>query len=366
MNILLVFVPLAIVSSSLKWVEWLTFVFSLLSLCPLAERLGYATEQMAMYTNNTIGGLLNASFGNATELVVALYALTGGQLRVVQLSLLGSILSNMLLVLGFAFFLGGLRYKTQRFAKEGATASSRLLLLSMFGLLLPNMLHVTHTELRDGFDTLALSRQCSIVLIGMYGAFLYFQLVSHRELYEPKENEQDEDEEDDDDEPVLGFWGAMVWLAILTVFAAILSGFVVETIDVAAKQIGLSIGFISTILLPIVGNASDHAASVMFAMKNKMDISLGVAIGSSTQIGMCVIPLLVLVAWALHIPLALDFHAFETGVLFSSVVVVCLCIQDGQSNWLQGLTLILVYVVVGIAFFHHDDPEALISTDPGA
>eukprot|EP00192_Tetraselmis_astigmatica_P021869 CAMPEP_0117648292 /NCGR_PEP_ID=MMETSP0804-20121206/317_1 /TAXON_ID=1074897 /ORGANISM="Tetraselmis astigmatica, Strain CCMP880" /LENGTH=283 /DNA_ID=CAMNT_0005453865 /DNA_START=65 /DNA_END=913 /DNA_ORIENTATION=- len=170
-NVLLVFIPLAVLS---KWSHWgasVTFVFSLVGLCPLAERLGFVTEQMAVHTNPTVGGLLNASFGNVTELVVALYALNSSLLRVIQLSLLGSVLSNMLL-------------RIQRFPKEGVVTSAGILMLGLLTLLLPNVLHSTRTELHGAVDDLALSRFSSVVLLLMYGAYLYFQLVTHRELYE--------------------------------------------------------------------------------------------------------------------------------------------------------------------------------------
>lgn len=357
LNLLLPSILLAMLSNGLGWDDGWTFLFSLIGLCPLAERLGYATEQMALYTNPTIGGLLNASFGNITEMVVAMYALREGLLRVVQLSLLGSILSNMLLVLGCAFFFGGLRFKIQRFAKEGVIASAGLLMLGVLTLMLPNVLHATHSELDGTTDDVSLSRFCSVVLLGMYGAYLYFQLVSHRELYESEAEPGQEgaDGQEEEEEAVLGFWGAIAWLAILTLFVTILSDYVVNTIEGAAEQLKLPVAFISTILLPIVGNAAEHASAVMFAMKNKMDISLGVAIGSSTQISVLVIPLSVITAWAMGIDLDLNLHTFETVTLFGSVVTVCLFVQDGQSNWLKGLTLILVYVVVGAAFFHHKD-----------
>lgn len=355
LNLLLPSILLAMMSNTLGWADGWTFVFAMVGLCPLAERLGFATEQMALYTNPTIGGLLNASFGNITEMVVAMYALREGLLRVVQLSLLGSILSNMLLVLGCAFFFGGLRFKIQRFAKEGVIASAGLLMLGVLTLMLPNVLHATHTELDGTTDDVSLSRFCSVVLLGMYGAYLYFQLVSHRELYESEAEPGEEEDEDEEEEAVLGFWGAIAWLAILTLFVTILSDYVVNTIESAAEQLKMPVAFISTILLPIVGNAAEHASAVMFAMKNKMDISLGVAIGSSTQISVLVIPLAVVAAWAMGIELDLNLHTFETITLFGSVVTVCLFVQDGQSNWLKGLTLILVYVVVGAAFYHHKD-----------
>ena len=197
LNYLLVCVPLAIISNGGGWGDGITFTFSLIAICPLAERLGFVTEQLAGYTNSTVGGLLNASFGNATEMIVSMYALKAGLLRVVQLSLLGSILSNMLLVLGCAFLFGGMSRKEQYFNAEGVIINFGLLLLAVMGLSLPALLHFTHTELHGTASELALSRFSSTILLLIYLAFLYFQLVTHTHLYE---DEEDDDDDDDDEE----------------------------------------------------------------------------------------------------------------------------------------------------------------------
>uniref|UniRef100_A0A061RVE4 Vacuolar cation/proton exchanger n=1 Tax=Tetraselmis sp. GSL018 TaxID=582737 RepID=A0A061RVE4_9CHLO len=362
LNLLLLCIPLAIMSSISEWGDTWTFTLALLGLCPLAERLGYCTEQLAMYTNATIGGLLNATFGNVTEMIVAVYALRQNMLRVVQLSLLGSILSNMLLVLGCAFFFGGLRHKCQKFHKEGVFASCSLLLLGVLGLTLPNMLHATHTELHGSMDTIRLSRYISCLLLLMYGAYLLFQLHTHKFLFEEgeahaKDDGDKESDSDDEEEPVLGYWGSIFWLAVFTVFVSILSDNIVDTIEGAAKSWNVPLPFVSTILLPIVGNAAEHAAAVMFALKNKTNISLGVAIGSSAQITMLVIPFCVILGWAMGVPMHLNMHEFETGALFVSVVIVAIFLQDGSSNWLKGLTLVLSYLALGGAFYFHSDAE---------
>jgi len=368
LNLLLVFIPLAMLSNASGWGASWTFAFSLMGLCPLAERLGFATEQMAMYTNQTVGGLLNASFGNITEAVLAIYALKQGLLRVVQLSLLGSVLSNMLLVVGCAFFFGGLRHKFQTFTREGVAASTGLLMLGVLAIVLPNALHATHSELQGVADDIALSRFCSLALLGLYAAYLYFQLVSHRSLYDAVaggdggggggEEGGGGRAEEEEEEPVLGFWGSLLWLGVLTGFVTLLSNYIVDTIEEAAEQMRMPVAFVSTILLPIVGNAAEHAAAVLFAMRNKMDLAMSVAIGSATQISMFVIPASVVCAWAMGVPLDLNLHTFETVTLFASACTVCLFVQDGQSNWLKGLTLVLIYAVIGAAFLHHSDPPA--------
>lgn len=352
-NLLLPCIFIAMISRASDWGDTWTFTFALAALCPLAERLGFCTEQMAMYTNPTIGGLLNATFGNITEMIVAVYALQEGLLRVVQLSLLGSILSNMLLVLGCAFFFGGMKYSSQTFHKEGVFASSGLLLLGVLGLMLPNLLHATHTELHGTDDDVSLSRFISIILLVIYGAYLAFQLYTHKHLYDEEDGDDDEEEE----EPVLGFWGSIFWLGVFTILVSVLSDYLVDTIEGAAKTWGVPLPFVSTILLPIVGNAAEHAAAVMFAMKNKMNISLGVAVGSAAQITILVIPFCVVLGWFMDIPMDLNMHVFETAVLFVSVVIVAIFLQDGNSNWLKGLTLILSYLALAGAFYWHSDMD---------
>ncbi|KAJ6301397.1 hypothetical protein OIU77_015663 [Salix suchowensis] len=291
LNLLIPFGPLAIVVHILTGHNGLVFLLSLLGIIPLAERLGYATEQIAMYTGPTIGGLLNATFGNATELIIAIYALRNGMIRVVQLSLLGSILSNMLLVLGCAFFCGGLVFngKEQVFNKATATVSSGLLLMAVMGLLFPAVLHYTHTEVHYGKSELALSRFSSCIMLGAYAAYLFFQLNTHKDPYIPLSEEGGQNEEnnnDDDETPEISKWEAVFWLSIMTAWISILSEYLVDAIEGTSHTWNIPISFIGVILLPIVGNAAEHAGAIMFAMKDKLDISLGVAIGSSTQISM--------------------------------------------------------------------------------
>ena len=351
LNILLVFIPFAMVSHTFDMGDGPTFTLSLLALCPLAERLGYVTEEMAKHTNATIGGLLNATFGNLTEMIVSVFALQAGLLRVVQLSLLGSVLSNMLLVLGCAFFAGGVHFKEQTFNQAGVMTNSALLCLGVMGLSLPSTLHATQTELAGTVSELSLSRYSSCLLLLMYIVFLYFQLVSHKEYFE-----EDDDDDDDDDEAELGFWEAIAYMAGITVFISLLSDYIVDTIEGAAKGWGCPVAFISVIVLPIVGNAAEHASAVMFAMKNKMDISLGVAVGSATQITLFVIPFCVLVGWSMDMPLDLNFHVFETMSMVLTVLTVTFVISDGRSNWLKGLVLTLAYFILGASFFCHAEP----------
>ncbi|CAL9110976.1 unnamed protein product [Musa textilis] len=360
-NILLPFGPLSIVLHFLTENHGLVFFFSLIGITPLAERLGYATEQLAAYTGQTVGGLLNATFGNATEMIIAIYALKNGMIRVVQQSLLGSILSNMLLVLGCAFFAGGVVHskKDQIFNKAAAAVNSGLLLMAVMGLMFPAVLHFTHSEVQYGKSEVALSRFSSCVMLIAYASYLVFQLKSHRNLYHPIEDEEglNEADSDEDEPPELSQWEAISWLAILTLWISILSEYLVDAIEGASDALNLPMAFISVILLPIVGNAAEHASAIMFAMKNKLDITLGVAIGSSTQISMFVIPFSVVVGWLMRQQMDLNFQLFETATLFITVLVVAFMLQDGTANYFKGLMLILCYFIVAASFYFHTDPE---------
>ncbi|XP_021826810.1 vacuolar cation/proton exchanger 3-like [Prunus avium] len=361
LNLLMPFGPLAIFVYKLTGHNGWVFFFSLLGITPLAERLGYATEQLAFYTGATVGGLLNATFGNATELIISIYALKRGMLRVVQQSLLGSILSNMLLVLGCAFFSGGLVFheKEQVFNKATAVVNSGLLLMAVMGLLFPAVLHYTHTEVHFGKSELALSRFSSCIMLLAYATYLFFQLKSQKNLYVPLNEEvsQNEENSDDDEAPEISKWESIIWLSIMTAWISILSEYLVNAIEGASVAWNLPVAFISVILLPIVGNAAEHASAIMFAMKDKLDISLGVAIGSSTQISMFGIPFCVVVGWIMGRPMDLNFQLFETATLFITVLVVAFMLQDGTSNYFKGLMLILCYLIVAASFFVHVDPS---------
>eukprot|EP01039_Chlorochromonas_danica_P009127 gene9127-10076_t len=392
LNILLVAVPIAIISYGAGWPDAATFVFSLVALAPLAERLGYVTEQLALHTNDTIGGLLNATFGNATELIVAITALARGLYRLVQLSLLGSVLSNLLLVLGTALFFGGIKNEIQYFQTISAQINSTLLMLSTMSIIFPTIL--VNSGSVDNLSQLGLSRAVSLILFLLYFAFLYFQLKSHKHLYEdvinepersssvvkkpsgevtnalhdeekagevntvaPSVNNEKKEEDEEEEEDELGFWNAIIWLGIITAFIAVLSDALSDSIQDAAESMGISGVFISAIILPIVGNAAEHAGAVMFAWKGKVDLALGVAVGSSTQVALCVLPLLVILGWMGGKDLDLDFGAFESSTLFVSVVSVTFAIKDGKSNWLVGAALLTAYLIIAVAFWAHTDED---------
>jgi len=354
LNLLMLFTPLSFLYVYMGWNQGLIFTFSLLAIAPFAERLSFVTEQLAMHTSDTLGGLLNATFGNVTELIVSLFALQRGMLRIVQVSLLGSILSNLLLVLGCAFFAGGVSFKQQKFNKTSSVVNVGLLMLGVMSLLFPMLLESTHEEIVMG-SALTVSRSVSVLLLLTYCCYIYFQLCSHTHLYTEEEDDDDDGEGDDDEEAILGVWGAIFWLAVITVFISLLSEYMVDALEEAAEDWGVPDLFLGTIIIPIVGNAAEHAAAIIFAVKNKMELALGIAVGSATQIALFVVPMLVVTAWCADIPLSLNFHAFETGTLLITCLLVGFIIQNGESNWMMGVMLVVAYCAVSAAFFVHVD-----------
>ncbi|KAL3536517.1 hypothetical protein ACH5RR_004978 [Cinchona calisaya] len=363
LSILFLAIPFAIIAQYQNFGRPWVFALSLLGLTPLAERVSFLTEQIAMYTGPTVGGLLNATCGNATELIIAMLALVQHKVDVVKYSLLGSVLSNLLLVLGSSLFFGGLANltKEQKFDRKQADVNSMLLLLGLLCQVLPLMFRYAGKSSDDDVfitseATLRLSRVCCILMLIAYFAYLVFQLWTHRQFFEASEDEDEDGDVVSEEIPAIGFWSGFAWLAGMTAVIALLSEYVVGTIEATANTWGLSVSFISLILLPIVGNAAEHAGATIFAFKNKLDISLGVALGSATQISMFVIPLSVIVAWIIGINMDLDFNLLETGSLALSIIITALALQDGTSHYMKGLVLLLCYVAIGTCFFVYRSP----------
>ena len=292
-----------------------------------------------------------------------------GMLRIVQVSLLGSILSNILLVLGCAFFAGGMTRKTQHFSAAASSVNAAVLMLCGCSLSFPMIIDLVDKDVAPGV-TLAISRIISIILLIVYAAYIYFQLVTHSFLYTSeriplKGQEEDTDfrqgseklDDDEEEEAVLGVSGSVFWLAVITIIISILSEYMVDSLEEAAATWGVPDLFLGTIIIPIVGNAAEHAAAIIFAVKNKMELALGIAVGSSIQIGLFCMPSLVLTAWALDYPLSLNFGSFEATTFLMTVFIASVIIQLGQSNWMQGLLLLAAYASIATSFFVHVDPK---------
>ncbi|CEP62378.1 Vcx1p LALA0_S05e04302g [Lachancea lanzarotensis] len=367
-NYLIVFVPLGLVfgfaNLSVTW----TFILNFVAIIPLAAILAFATEELADKAGSTLGGLLNATLGNAVELIVSIIALYNNQITIVQASMLGSILSNLLLVLGFCFLAGGYNRVEQNFNQTAAQTMSSLLAISCASLLIPAAFRASlpddnkKQDLLINSKILSLSRSTSIVLLIVYVCFLVFQLGTHHNLFEQQVDETEEVLEQHPKRSTLSVKSSIIFLLITTVLVSVCADFLVGSIDHVVETSGLSKTFIGLIVIPIVGNAAEHVTSVIVATKNKMDLALSVAIGSSLQIALFVTPFMVLVGWVIGVPMTLNFSTFETATLFIAVFLSNYLILDGLSNYLEGIMSIAMYVLIALAFYYYPDERAMAAT----
>lgn len=361
---LLVFVPVSLAADYLGWGELVVFITAGLAIVPLAGWMGHATEEIAVVLGPSWGGLLNATFGNATELIIALIALNEGLISVVKSSIVGSIISNLLLVLGLAMLLGGIRYKEQDFQPVIARVNASAMNLAVIAILLPSAVGFTSDVITDN-SLQNLSDAVAIVLIGVYGLTLLFSMKTHTYLYDAGNAEHAADatseasvasagadsdtEADHHHQPRLKIWIPVLIAATLTV--AFESELLVGALEPATEELGLSKIFTGVIVLPIIGNAAEHATAVTVAMKNKMDLSVSVAVGSSMQIALFVAPVLILAGWVWGQPIDLSFEALELLAVVVAVVITNSISSDGRSNWLEGILLLATYAILGLAFY---------------
>jgi Ca2+:H+ antiporter len=347
--VLLLFIPVSLAAHFLGWGDLIVFITAALAILPLAAWMGTATEEIAVVVGPTLGGLLNATFGNATELIIALVALNAGLIDVVKASITGSIISNLLLVMGLSMLLGGLRYKEQTFQSVVARVNASSMNLAVIAILLPTAMNYTSIGINEK-TVQNLSLAVAVVLILVYALTLIFSMKTHAYLYEVGVVEI-EDEEVSAEKPNVWLWSSV--LLVCTLLVALESEMLVDALKVATSQLGLTALFTGVIVVPIVGNAAEHATAVTVAMKNKMDLSVSVAVGSSMQIALFVAPVLVIAGWVLGKPMDLDFNPFELVAVAVSVLIANSISSDGKSNWLEGTLLLATYIVLGFAFYFH-------------
>ncbi len=352
LNWLLLCVPLTVALEYLAPQQHLLIFFAAaVAIIPLAGWLGRATEQLAERSGDGVGGLLNATFGNATELIIAFAALRAGLHDVVKASIAGSIIGNILLVLGAAMLCGGLRFKEQHFNSNGARAEATLLTLAAIALVLPAVYMMRAEEVPALLGKVQhLSNAIAVVLLLVYGLFLYYSLVTHKALFAG--NREDNAAASDEASALWPLSKAIGVLALATGLIAWVSEILVGAIEPSAKEFGLSNMFIGVFVVAILGNAAEHATAITAAMKNRMDLALSIAIGSSVQVALFVAPVLVLSS--LYIgpePMNLAFTAGLTLTVLLSVLITGQVAGDGRSDWLKGVQLLAVYLVFGMAFF---------------
>lgn len=344
LNLMLVFIPISIGLELFHGSPGLIFATSCLSILPLAGIMGEATEEISKYAGSGVGSILNATFGNATELIIAILALKEGLFAVVKASLTGSFIGNILLVMGFSMLLGGAKHRTQNFNRMAAGINASMMALAVIALLVPAVFVQSAGKMQ--YSGLSLSIGVSVVLIITYFLGLYFSFGTHKDLIRVV------DEVSDEDEPKWSKKKSIFLLLLSTILIALESEFLVGTIEHVVKTWGLSEVFIGVIIIPIIGNAAEHGAAVLMAMKNRMDLSLGIAIGSSSQIALFVAPLLVLIGVGIGKPMDLLFSALEVTAIAVSVAIANLISLDGKSNWFEGVQLLAAYVILSLAFFH--------------
>ncbi|WP_338451213.1 calcium/proton exchanger [Niallia oryzisoli] len=338
-------VPLSVIGSLMHWPSILLFVIYCLTIVALASFMGRATESLAVVAGPRIGGLLNATFGNAVELIISIFSLKAGLVGVVLASLTGSVLGNLLLVAGLSFFVGGVKFKRQRFNVYDARHNSGLLMFAVIvAFVIPEVFSMTMNE----GETIALSVGISLILIVLYLAALFFKLVTHRGVYQPKE---DRGENHHEEEPEWGKGKAIAILALATVAVAYVSENLVHTFEAVAESFGWTELFIGVIIVAIVGNAAEHASAILMALKNKMDIAVEIAIGSTLQVSMFVAPVLVLISLLFPVNMPLIFTLPELISMASAVLLMVVISNDGESNWFEGATLLAAYFIMGIGFY---------------
>ena len=379
---LLVFIPAAI---AMRFIPALAnptalFVVSCLAIIPLAGWMGKATEHLAEHLGQGIGGLLNATFGNAAELIIALFALSKGLQGVVKASITGSIVGNLLLVLGLSIVAGGAKYKAQKFDRTAASSTATALTLAAIALLIPTIFHLAATQVPvsdGGWTPLKeqnLSLAIAFVLIATYGFTLLFSLVTHKELYVGEATQGAAEKVGEEQDAAGDHWTktkAITILLIATAFVALISEFLVGAVEAARGALGFTEVFVGVIVVAIIGNAAEHSSAVLMAMRNKMDLTLSIALGSSLQIALFVAPVLVFASYLFGTPMNLEFTLPEVFAVIASVLIAEQICSDGESNWIEGVQLLSVYAILGILFYflpdvNHAANQVINSLTPAA
>ncbi|KAJ6051703.1 uncharacterized protein N7446_006337 [Penicillium canescens] len=349
-NLLLPFVFLGITAGNQVWDDSFGFVFNYLAILPLGALLSFATEELAKSVGQTLGGLINATFGNAVEMIVGITAVRQGEINIVQSSMVGSILSGNLLILGVSLFCGGISKEAVTSNVDVSGILSSLMVVSSASLIIPSVLYSTISSKSPDVvqSVLSFSRTASVVLLAFYLVYLYFQLKSHSELFV-------DDEPEEKEEQILGPWVASIVLVLATLGVTVCSDCLVESVDGFVEKWHVSRAFIGLIVVPIVGNAGEFNTVVNSSLKGDMDLAIGVVVGSTLQIALFVSPFLVICGMIIGQPMSLRYSPIETVVVFLSVIVMDCLIRGGRSNYYEGCLLVGTYLIIAIAFYVHPD-----------
>ena len=340
LNLLLIFVPIAILAEFAHWSPVIIFVTAALAVVPLSGLLGDATEELAGRTGPRIGALLNATLGNAAELIITVLALREGLFDLVRASITGSIIGNLLLVAGASLIVGGLKHGTQQFSRKDAGLNATLLILAAMVLVVPSLFSIAIEPARANIDNISIIT--AGVIIVLYVLSLVFGLTAKHA--EPVTRHAAH-------VPEMSMRAAIILLVVSTLFIAGMSEILVSAVDPMVKQIGISELFVGVILVPIIGNVAEHVVAIEVAAKNKMDLSMGIAVGSSLQVALFVAPLLVFISLFFGRTLDLEFTSFELIALLASCFIAAHVSVDGETNWLEGVMLVGLYIIIAVAFF---------------
>jgi Ca2+:H+ antiporter len=339
----LLFIPVSIFSALVIQNDTLTFVTCILAIVPLARILGYTTKEISLQSNPTISGLFSATFGNAIELIIAIFALSAGLIEVVQASIIGSIIGNILLLVGISIFAGGIRYKNQRFNNQTIAVSSTMLIIVVAGLAIPSIYAVLTPS---GPHNQVLSGSVAVVMALIYLAGLVFSLRTHKDLFDASDEMKATSEQ-----PTMSRRLAALVLLIVIAIVSVESEILVRTIEQAAQTIGITQMFIGIVVIAIITNIAEISTAVHFSVENKLDVSIEIGLSSAIQIALFVVPILMLISQVFDFGFSLVFTPFEILAVMLAVLIVNYLSADGRCNWLEGAQLISVYSIIAIAFF---------------
>ena len=344
-NWLLAFIPIAYLLEKSHAAPPIVFFSAALAIVPAAKLIVHSTEQIAMRTGDAIGGLLNATFGNAPELIIATVALRAGLMDLVRASIIGAILANLLLALGASMLLGGLRYHDQRYNADASRMYSSMMLVAVITLIIPGALEGSFSDAQFTPQVLSLNTALAIVLLAAYVLYLLFMLKTHPQLFKSAGGKEAEHH----DGPAWSVGRAIGSLVGASVIAAWMSEILVGAAEGTGKSLGMSQAFIGLVLVAVVGGAAESLSAIAAGRKNKMDLSIGIALGSSIQIALFVAPVLMLLSWLIAPqPLTLAFHRAELGALLLTVLIGTVVASDGRANWYRGVQLVVVYIAIAL------------------
>jgi Ca2+:H+ antiporter len=356
---LLIFVPISVILDLVHADHIIIFIIAVIALIPLAKLIGDSTEHLSTHYGSTLGSLLNVTFGNAAEIIIAVVAINAGLIDLVKASITGAILGNIMLIFGLSMIAGGIRKKEQIFSRENAGLQSTMIFLAIIGLAIPTVLSSTilkPTEIENQLKIQFLSDALAIILLSVYIAGIVFTFFTHKHLFVSPQTVEENNNHNiaATTTTTTKHWDkkrAFFMLAISMVGVVVISEILVGSVEETSKQFGFGEVFVGAIIIGIVGNAAEHSSAIILARKGKMDLSIGIAAGSGTQIALFVVPLLVIFGIILNQPFTLEFTIYELVTLFLAAIILNLIAHDGRSNWFEGVMLTAVYIIIAMGFY---------------